>query len=179
MLKKWKKLNSEQVFSHPRHNVFIDDVELPDGHQTRYIHFGKKNDAVMIIPRSREGKILLQKEYSYPPDEILYQFPGGGLENNETVEAGALRELGEEASATGTLTKLGWTYINNRRAGNKLHVFLATELSKASHDNDTEEAFEDFWLSESEIDELIRTNQLRNYSALAGWSFYKVWKNSV
>jgi ADP-ribose pyrophosphatase len=176
MIKKWKKLSSKQVFSHPRHDVFIDVVELPNGEKTEYLHFGSGKDAAMVIGLRTDGKFLLQKEYSYPPDEVLFQFPGGLIETGETPEDGALREFEEEAKFTGTLSSLGFMYIQNRRSSNKMYFFLATDLKPAKQTADPEEFFEDFWLTEAEIDELIRTNEIKNYTALAGWAFYKAKK---
>ena len=66
MIKKWKKLSSKQVFSHSRHNVFIDQVELPNGKITEYIHFGEELDAAMVLARCEDGKFFLQKEIQLP-----------------------------------------------------------------------------------------------------------------
>jgi ADP-ribose pyrophosphatase len=172
---RWKKLNSVKLFEHPRLSVFEDDVELPSGKQTKYIHFGKSvGDSAMIIAVNDSGAILLQKEYSYPPDEVLYQLPGGAIEPGEHPEKGASRELAEEAGLAGDLTLLGWFYVNNRRSNQKMYIYEARNLQKVVAQKDPEELFEDHWLTEVEIDELIRTNELRNYTAIAGWSFYRV-----
>lgn len=176
MLKKWKTISSKQVFSHPRHNVFIDEVELPDGTKTEYVHFGKMNDAAMVIARRDDGKVLLQKEYSYPPDEFLYQFPGGLVNQGEDPGVGANRELQEEAGLKGDLTYLGWMYLENRRKNAKMHFFLAENLEESKKDADIEESFEDYWYAEADIEELIRNNEICNYTALAGWTFYKAHK---
>lgn len=173
MIKKWRKISSKQVFSHPRHSVFIDTVRLPNNQLTEYVHFGEPHVAAMIIAQRADGKILLQKEYSYPPDEVLFQFPGGLVNLGESIEAGALRELAEEAQLKGVLKALGWMYLDNRRTASKMHFFLATNLSKSSGTKDIEEEFENYWLDETEIEELITSNEIKNYTALSGWAFYK------
>lgn len=170
---KWHKVSSKILLTHPRLTVVEDIVKLPSGVETDYIHFSDSHDATMILARNNEGKFLVQKEYSYPPDEVLYQLPGGAIESGETPEAGALRELAEEASLSGTLTELGWFYSNNRRSSQKLYVYLATNLSDATGHKDPEELFEDYWFTASEIEELIRTNEIRNYTLLSGWAMYK------
>ncbi len=73
----------------------------------------------MIIPVDKNGKILLQKEYSYPINDFLFQFPGGLVEDHESPKDGGLRELMEEAKLTGDLRQIGWMYTNNRRSQNK------------------------------------------------------------
>jgi len=169
---RWKKLSSTKLYEHPRISIYEDEVELPGGHKTKYMHFGQVLDSVMIIAVNTDGKILLQKEYSYPPDEVLYQFPGGALDQDESPEIGGQRELAEEAGLTGDLRPIGWYYANNRRSGQRQFVYIATNLSSAKANKDPEELFEDFWLTEEEIEQLIQSNQIRNSTTLAGWTLY-------
>lgn len=170
---KWKKLSSKKLFEHPRISVYEDDVELPSGLHTKYIHFGDMADASMVLAINDEGKFLIQKEYSYPPDEILYQLPGGAIEKGEKPLVGARRELAEEAGLEGDMELLGWFYLHNRRTAQKMYVYLATNLKPVEATKDPEEMFEDYWFSETEVDELIKSNAIRNYTALAGWAQYK------
>jgi len=107
-IKKWKTLDTKQLLKHPRITIHEDDVELPNGNKTTYVHFGEAHDAAMVIAIDSDGKILLEKEYSYPPDEILLQLPGGGIHKNETPAQAAGRELAEEANLGGNLKYEGW-----------------------------------------------------------------------
>lgn len=177
-MKKWKKLSSKQVFQHPRLDVYEDDVELPNGFKTKYIHFGEANNAVTAITIRDDGKILLQKEYSYPSNEWLYQFPGGGLAKDETPTVGIKRELSEEANLTGDIIELGWFYPDNRRKKDKMFVFVVANIQEKAGDKDTEEEFIDFWLTPNEIFSLIAKNQIVNYSTLAAWAMY-LTKNRI
>ena len=127
----------------------------------------------MVLAINKDGKFLLQKEYSYPPNEVLYQLPGGAIEQGEDPEAGARRELAEEAGLGGKLRLLGWFYVHNRRTSQKMFVYEATELFAVEAEKDQEELFEEYWFTEAEIDELIKTNELCNSTALAGWALYK------
>lgn len=169
----WKTLGSKILLKHPRVTVVEDEVELANGHTTRYLRFANMSAAAMTIAINNDGKILLQKEYSYPPNDVMFQLPGGALEPNEDPKDGAARELAEEAGLAGTLSYLGWFYVNNRRSDQKMHIFVARELTTVPTNHDPEESFEEFWLSEEEIDKLIATNQIYNYTALAGWALYK------
>lgn len=171
-MKKWKKLSSKKIFSHPRLDLWEDEVELPSGHKTSYLHYGTSHHSAMIIAINSEGKFLVQKEYSYPTDEWLYQFPGGGINEGEDPEVGAARELAEEAQLSGDLKLIGWFYRDNRRTGGKMYVYLATNLSDASAKQDIEESFETYWFTQKEIEELINGGKFVNYAGLAGWALY-------
>lgn len=171
-MKKWKKLSSKKIFSHPRLELWEDEVELPTGHKTKYLHYGASHHSAMVIAINNEGKFLVQKEYSYPTDEWLYQFPGGGVNKGEDPKAGAARELAEEAKLSGDLELIGWFYRESRRAGSKMYVYKATNLVEAAAVKDLEESFITFWLSREEVEQLIIDNEFVNYSGLAGWSLY-------
>lgn len=169
---KWKKLSTRPLYKHPRLSLFEDDVILPNGHKTSYLHYGKICDAATIIAIN-DGKILIQREYSYPPNEWLYQFPGGEVNKNESAIIGAKRELNEEGNIDGDLKQIGWFYINNRRTSSKFYVFTAHNIIPIKTDNgDIEEEFEDHWLTINEIENLIANNDIRNYTALAAWAFF-------
>lgn len=171
-MKKWKKVDSKLLLNHSRLSVYEDRVILSSGNETNYLHFGKAKNGAMIIAVNAEGKILVQKEYSYPPNDWLYQFPGGALEPGETPTQAARRELAEEASLAGTLEQIGWFYTDNRRQKNKQYVFAAKNLKKSVGKKDKEEEFIEYWLSVNEIKALIRNGEIVNSTALAGWTIF-------
>jgi ADP-ribose pyrophosphatase len=172
-MKHWKKIHTKQILKHPRLSVFEDEVVLPNGLKTTYLHFGPAKHAAQVIAIRLDGKILVQKEYSYPVNEWLYQFPGGQIEEKETILEGANRELAEEANITGKLRQIGWFYIDNRRKKGKFYVFVAKDITDSSGKADDEEVFIDYWFLPGEIDKLIRDGKLVNYSALSAWAIYK------
>lgn len=169
----WKRINTKQILKNPRFNVFEDEVVLPTGKKTKYVHFGPAHNTSQVIAIRKDSKILLQKEYSYPLDEWIYQFPGGSLNLNETPLRGALRELSEEANITGKLEQIGWFYPNNRRERGKSYVFTAKDIVESPGEPDDDEAFIDYWLSVDEIGRLIKDGELVNYSALSAWAIFK------
>lgn len=168
----WKKISSTKLFEHPRHSVYEDLVELPNGKQTTYLHFGDASDSATIIAIRHDGHILIQKEYSYPPDEWLFQFPGGAVDGDETPQKGALRELAEEASLGGALKQIGWFYTDNRRKSARMYVFVATDLVAATGIKDPEEVFEDYWFTKEQIGQMISKNDINNYATLAAWALF-------
>ena len=171
----WKTLSSKELFSHPRLTLIEDEVSLPDGTKTKYLKY--KDDgscAVTIIAKRDDGKILVQKEYSYPPNQKLFQFPGGIVSSGEKPEIGANRELMEEANyKANRLELLGSYLIDNRRTTAKMYAYLANDLEEASLDGDKEEEIEIFWFSEDEIANMIHRGEIINCHTLASWSLYK------
>ncbi len=168
----WKKISSKVLLEHPRLTVVEDTVLLPNGTKVDYL-LTPSNGSGAIIIAERKGKILLQKEYSYPPNEVIFQFPGGFVPTNEKLEIGANRELMEESGLKANkLTFLGKYLLNNRRSNAYMHVFLATDLIEKHLKGDAEEKIESFWFSEKEINDLIKNGEIKNTHLLAAWSLY-------
>jgi ADP-ribose pyrophosphatase len=176
-LHRWKKIGeSRTLLSTERLTVYEDVIEIPDGTRGTYIHFGAKKimSSVGIIAIRNDGKILLQKELSYPLNEFLWQWPGGGAYDTETLEEAANRELMEEANLrAGSIELLGKVHLNNRRLAGHQCVVIARDLHEESMPADIGEAFEDHWFSEAEIDALVADGAITNSTCLAGWALYK------
>jgi ADP-ribose pyrophosphatase len=174
----WKTLSSKEVFNHPRLKLLEDEVLLPNGVKTDYLRY--KDDGsccVTIIAKNIEGKILLQSEYSYPPNQKIFQFPGGLVPNDEKPEVGANRELMEESDLSANkLELLGSYLLNNRRSSAKMFVYLATDIEEKSLKGDPEEEIENFWFSEDEIDRMIKNDEISNCHVLSSWCYYKIKK---
>lgn len=176
-MKKWKILKTKEIFSHPRITLVEDDILLPNGNKSKYLKFKHTGNAVTIICKRKDGKILLAKEYSHPPRKFLYQFPGGLVPLEENIKRGANRELMEEAKYKAKSLKLLGSYlINNRRSEEKMFVFLATNIIKKSKTGDIEERIKNYWFSEDQIGEMIRSGKIINCHVLASWSLYKLQK---
>jgi ADP-ribose pyrophosphatase len=167
----WKCLDSKVLLDHPRMTVLEDSVRLPSGQETSYLRLAHASDAVTVVCL-RDGHILLQREYSYPPGEFLLQFPGGKIEANETPEEAAARELKEESGFTFSKCEpLGWYYNNNRRSDAKLYVVLAKEITAVEKTGgDAEEDIESFWVPVGELGEMISAGEITNGTVLAAWA---------
>lgn len=58
---------------------------------------GEKTNAVCIVPIFKQtGNFLVCKEFRYPLNDYCWEFPAGLVDDGETVEEAAIRELKEE-----------------------------------------------------------------------------------
>lgn len=94
-----EKTASTELFKGRLLHAVRDTVRLPDGTFTSreyVIHPG----AVMIIPLLDEAPgaatVVLERQYRYPVQRVMIEFPAGKLDPGEDVLACAQRELREE-----------------------------------------------------------------------------------
>lgn len=172
MIKKWKFVSRRVLLEHPRMVIVEDTVELPNEKQTTYIRETPAGThGVAIIAVNDKDEILIQQEYSYPPDEVMYQLPGGAMEAGEDIIEAANRELSEESGYIGEDCKiLGYCYVNNRRSNKKQYVVLCKDLKKQKLQEDDDEFIESQWVSLDELNSMIKSGEIVNMYMLAAIS---------
>lgn len=174
-IQKWQRLDRKQVFTHPRMELVEDTVALPDGQQISYLVAPAKHHSVAVLAINASNEILVQREYSYPPDVVMWQLPGGAIEEGEEIIAAAKRELSEESGYSAkNCTILGFYYTDNRRCDARQYVVLCTDIISQVKEKDPEEYIESQWLSVDQINQLVGTGEIHNVNFLAA---LKLWES--
>ena len=173
-IKKWKTLSRKELLNHPRMNVVEDEVELPSGDRTSYIrHAPGAPASATVVAINDADEILLQREYSYPLDDILWQLPGGQVHAGEDIVDAAKRELAEESGYTGNDCEvLGWYYMAPRRSDQRQYIVVIRDLSEVPRNNDPEEIIENHWVYIGDVRRMIREGQCTNGYMLAALNLW-------
>lgn len=119
-------IRRETVFQGRLLRLNRDSVRLPNGAETTrevVYHPG----AVAIVAIDGE-ELLLVRQYRYPIEQETLEIPAGKLEQGETPESCAQRELREETGYQGKLTSLGHFYTTPGFSNELIHLFSAQEL---------------------------------------------------
>jgi ADP-ribose pyrophosphatase len=75
--------------------AFRDTVRLPNG-DTATREFVIHPGAVMIIAMHDDGRLVMERQYRYPVQQVMIEFPAGKLDPGEDRLVCAQRELLEE-----------------------------------------------------------------------------------
>jgi ADP-ribose pyrophosphatase len=110
--------------------IAIDTSVGPNGETIRrdlIMHPG----AVVILPVIDRDHICLLRNYRFVIGETLWEVPAGTLEPGEPIEEAAARELVEETGYTArTWKNLGYFYASPGVLDEKLHLFIAQDLTQ-------------------------------------------------
>jgi ADP-ribose pyrophosphatase len=128
--------------------------------------------AVMIVPVTPSGEIVLIKQYRYTVDEMLVEIPAGGLHDSEdrSPEHMARKELREEIGATcARIEQIGWYYAAVGSSNHVFYVFLAFGVELGGEQElELTEQIETWPVPAAEAIRMARTGELRDGdSALA------------
>ncbi len=139
-MSKLKILSTKRVFSHPWESIDIECVKTRTGKSYEYL-ISNPNDFVVIVPLISKDRVLLVKQYKHGAQATLLGFPAGFINENETPEACARRELEEEVSFTASsFIRVAKLSENPTRCRNSYYIIFATGAkpleNPAAHNDD-------------------------------------------
>jgi ADP-ribose pyrophosphatase len=148
--------------------VHKDRVRLPNGALTgrEYI---RHPGAVVILPVLDDGRILLERQFRYPNDQVFIEFPAGKIDEGEDHLDCAKRELVEETGYTASDWRFVAT-IHNAIAYSDEHLelFLARGLKEGDAQLDEGEFVECFTATLDELLEWVRTGRVTDVKTIIG-----------
>jgi ADP-ribose pyrophosphatase len=122
---------SERIYLSPWCGLRRDIVVLPDGAQREY-HVFEIGDAVAVVPVTKDGGIVMIGQYRYPHGRTHWEIPAGRLQENESPEHAASRELREETGHRASrLEPLPGFYPTNGISAHYAHAFVAHDCERA------------------------------------------------
>lgn len=133
-----------------------------------------QSDAVVILPRIASRRFVLIRQFRFAAGRWIWEFPAGGVDRGEGLRAAARRELIEEISmAPGKLTKVVRYYPTPGVSGERMHFFLAENLTPATAAKDEDEELEVHEFSLREIGKMIQGGKIIDGKTIAGYYLLK------
>jgi ADP-ribose pyrophosphatase len=151
-------------FLHARRDV----VRLPDGSlSTReyIIHPG----AVMIVAQLDDGRLLMERQYRYPMQAVMLEFPAGKLDAGESPLACAKRELFEETGYSAReWVRAGMLHPVISYSTEFIDIWLARGLTAGERQLDAGEFLEVFSATPPELQDWCRDGRITDAKTLTG-----------
>ena len=176
---KEKKLSSTSIYKGKIIDVYRDTVLLPNG-KTSTRELIRHCKASCILAFLHIGNILMEKQFRYPYDEILYELPAGKVDQNEEPLDAAKREVEEETGYRANQIELiGMMYPSCAYTDEIIYLYVAKDLIKTQQHLDENESVEVLEMNLKEVFQLIETNQLKDAKSLCALQFYFTKNNKI
>lgn len=165
-----KTLSVKRVFQGRALTIDVAEIEMPSGRRsTREIV--RHRGAAVILGQRPDGAFVLVRQYRRSVEATLLEVVAGGLEEGETPEDGARREMEEESGyAVQSLEKIGVIVPCPGYSEEHLHLFYAKLSPEPNAQRpDFDENLEPVCLTAKEIDAALDSGRLIDGKSIAIW----------
>ncbi len=168
MSKEFTVLKRELVYTGRVFRVERDEVRHRTGYRSVrecVVHDG----GAVVCPVFSNGDVLLIRQYRYPVDRHILEFPAGKLQPGEPPEDCALRELEEETGYRATsLIGLGSMYTTPGYSSEILYLFAARDLEPGVQNLESgEESITAVRVSFPEAEEMVKDGRIMDGKTIA------------
>jgi 8-oxo-dGTP pyrophosphatase MutT (NUDIX family) len=158
---RWTIHGERPIYQSDWVSIGLADVELPDG--TRFEHHVVRGGmaAAGVAVTDPDRGILLLWRHRFIPDTWGWEIPAGRLDEGESPEEAAAREVLEETGwRPGPLTPLTAFTPMSGVADKVFHLFLAQGAEHVGDPVDVHESDRVEWVPVSEVRELIQRGEM-------------------
>ena len=155
-----KIIDSEYLYNGKILNLRKDRVTLPNGKEA-FREIVELSGASAIMPITEKDEIIFIRQYRCPFSEILLEIPAGKIDEGESPDVCAIRELREETGAIAkNIEKLGVIYTSPGCLKEKLHLYVATGLEFVDMELDPDEFLEVLKISFNKALEMVKNGEI-------------------
>jgi ADP-ribose pyrophosphatase len=160
-------ISSERVFDGRIVRVRADAVLLPNGRNTTR-EVVEHRPSVVVVPIDADGNAILVRQHRYPAEQVLLEAPAGVVEESETPDDCAMRELQEEIGfSSRDLRALGGFWMSPGYCTEFMYAYLAKDLVPSRLQADADESIEVERVSISGVSRLIRLGEIQDAKTIA------------
>lgn len=160
-------LTSERIYRGRIFEVQVDTIREGDKTYTREVV--RHDGGASVVALFDDNKVALVRQYRHPTRSYLLELPAGKLEAGERPEECAARELEEELGVTAkSLELLSEFFPTPGFCGEKLWVYLATDLTATAQQLEDDEIVEVVRLPFDRAIEMIATREIEDAKTIIG-----------
>jgi ADP-ribose pyrophosphatase len=147
---------------------YTENITLPNGVNID-MEIIRHPGAAAIVPLMDDHTVLLLKQYRHAVGGFIWEIPAGTLDPREDADRCARRELTEETGYTARhFEKLAEIIPLPAYSDERIHLFLATGLTKAAQDLDADELLFVHPMDLKEALKMIARGEIQDAKTIAG-----------
>jgi len=140
----------------------VEEAVLPNGRRTR-IEVVRHPGSSAIVPVQNDHSVLLLRQYRPAIGRFIWEIPAGTMLRGENPLDCAKRELQEECGVVGAqFEKIGEVLVAPGYSDERIHLFLATELTPSDQHLDEDECLEIHSFHFGEITAMIGKGEIQD-----------------
>jgi ADP-ribose pyrophosphatase len=163
----FREIHRKEIYQGNIFDVHRVHIQLPDEREKDYdlvIH----DKAVVLVPIDQNGNILFVQQFRLGANQVLLELPAGVLNEGETPENCAKREIREETGmAACNLQKIGEMYITPGYCTEYQYIFLAQGLRDDPLSSDADEFIHVRRITIEHAYEMVRRGEINDAKTLA------------
>lgn len=138
--------NIQKIFNGKIVSLETATTTLPNGHDLDMEIVRHPGGAAVVVVNSQR-QVCLLKQYRCVLDKWLWELPAGKIDDMEPPLDTAKRELAEEAGISAAIwQELGYMISSPGVFTERVHLYLATELSTGAANQEDHEVFDVHWI---------------------------------
>ncbi len=163
-----------KIFAGKVIHVQVEDVQLPNGEQSKR-EVVKHPGAVAIIPVTKDGKLVLVRQYRKALDKVIIEIPAGKLEQGEKPLDSAHRELEEETGYRATQLEFVVSfYTSPGFADEIIYVYEAKDLENGVVARDDDEFLDVLEVTLTEAEKMIKDERIHDAKTVYAVQYLKM-----
>jgi ADP-ribose pyrophosphatase len=166
-----KLLNNKLHYQGRKFSFNVDLIELPNGIIGEWESIHHPGGA-MAVPITNDGKLVLVKQYRFPTQGRILEFPAGTLEVGEDPATTIAREIEEETGYhANKWTNLGEFFLAPGYCDEIIYAYLAQDLEQLAVQpvGDDDEDIEVVLMTPAEFEAAIERGESIDAKSIAGY----------
>jgi 8-oxo-dGTP pyrophosphatase MutT (NUDIX family) len=169
---RWKIHGRRQLYASEWVNVWLEDVELPDGQRLEHHVLRMPRQSVTVVAVDDAERVLMLWRHRFITDSWGWEIPAGWLDADESPEEAAQREVLEETGwRPGPLHRLCEYYALPGISDQRFTLFRADGATYEGRPSDGSEASRVEWIPTSNIRKLMSEGLITDGPSVTALSF--------
>ncbi|MGI9319315.1 MAG: 2,3-bisphosphoglycerate-independent phosphoglycerate mutase, partial [bacterium] len=141
-------------------NLGLETVKLPND-EILALEIVRHPGGAVVIAMNDKHQVCLIKQFRHAANGWIWEFPAGLLEPFEDPQTAAIRELKEETGCVSdTLISLGSTLTTPGFCTERLHIYLAKDVTPGEAEPEDYEFIETHWMSLDRVNQMAKDGEI-------------------